>query len=208
MIRLGILEDNPKIRKLLKSLLDNEEGFSVMESYDSGEAFLEHANFNYLDVVLSDIGLPGMNGSAFVRQVKLKYPHIKVIMFTIFEDNENLFSALQAGASGYLLKDSSIADLKEGIATVNRGGAIMGPGIAQKLLSFFAAEKPVMLEEYDLTVREIEIAELVLHGFKNKQIAEQLFISGETVKWHVKNMYIKLAVGNRTDFIKKVEGHK
>jgi len=116
--------------------------------------------------------------------------------------------ALRAGATGYLLKDSSMEDLKEGIVTVMQGGAVMGPGIAQKLLTFFAEPKAVILDEYALTDREIEIAELVLQGYKNKQLADKIFISVETVKWHIKNMYQKLAVSNREDFMKKIEGKK
>jgi|AntAceMinimDraft_5_1070358.scaffolds.fasta_scaffold02035_3 DNA-binding NarL/FixJ family response regulator len=208
MIRLGILDDNVKIRRLLKSLLENEEGFTVNQSYGSGEAFIENANFMELDVVVSDIGLPGMSGIEFVHRVKLQYPHINIIMFTVFEDSDKLFLALRAGATGYLLKDSSMEDLKEGIVTVMQGGAVMGPGIAQKLLTFFAEPKAVILDEYALTDREIEIAELVLQGYKNKQLADKIFISVETVKWHIKNMYQKLAVSNREDFMKKIEGKK
>lgn len=206
MIQLGILEDNTKIRELLKKLLGSDPMITVVESYGDAEVFLEKANFENLDVVVSDIGLPGMNGVAFVKALKERYPRIKVLMFTVFESNDYLFSALKAGASGYLLKDSSMAELKEGIHTVTQGGAIMGPGIAQKVLAYFSRPMLLNSEEYDLTVREAEISNLIVRGNTNKQISQQLFISEETVKWHIKNIYAKLAVNNRIEFIKRVDG--
>jgi DNA-binding NarL/FixJ family response regulator len=204
MIRLGILDDDLEIRRLLKKILDNDEIFTVLESYDCAESFLEKANFQNLDLIISDIGLPGMSGVDFVKKVKTQYPHLKIIMFTIFEDNQNLFYALQAGASGYLLKDSSILELKEGILKVIEGGVIMGPNIGSKMLAFFSQSKPLKFEDHGLSIREIDVANLLVKGFTNKQIGSQLFISEETVKWHLKNIYSKASVHNRLEFIKKI----
>lgn len=206
MIKLGILEDNIKIRMLLEKILATDDTMSVIASYGNAESFLARADFVNLDIVVSDIGLPGMSGVEFIKTVKQRYPHIKAVMFTVFESSDYLFRALQAGASGYLLKDSSLEELKSGIVTVMRGGAIMGPGMAQKVLTYFSGRKFISSEKYNLTVRETEISKFIVQGCTNKQIAAQLFISEETVKWHIKNIYTKLAVNNRIEFIKKVDG--
>jgi DNA-binding NarL/FixJ family response regulator len=159
-----------------------------------------------------DIEMPKMNGIDATFFVKQKYPQIKIIMLTVFDNDENIFNAIKAGADGYLLKEVKPKDLHQGILDTLNGGATMTPSIAMKTLKLFrnpvVFENPANKEEYKLSTREIEVLEQLSKGIKYNAVAENLFLSAGTVRKHVENIYSKLQVCNKIEAIQKAKNNK
>jgi len=203
-INVSIIEDNEQLRNTLSRVLSRAEGFKCISTYGSAEAGLEDLPEKKPDVVLMDINLPGINGVECVRRLKQVAPAIQVVMLTVYEDTENIFNALAAGASGYLLKRTSTPELLESIREVNRGGSPMTAHIARKVVqSFQRAPTAASEAAEDLSPREREVLDCLSQGFLYKEIAEKLGISYETVHTYIRRIYEKLQVRTRTEAVAK-----
>jgi DNA-binding NarL/FixJ family response regulator len=203
-ISVSIVEDSEQVRNTLTKLIDRAEGFHCVSQYANAEAALEGLPKDRPEVVIMDINLPGMNGVECVRQLKLKLPEVQVMMLTAYEDTENIFNALAAGASGYMLKRTPREELLAAIKEVQRGGSPMTTHIARKVVQSFqkpaAAPPPV---ESNLSAREQEVLDCLSQGFLYKEIAEKLGISYETVHTYIRRIYEKLQVRTRTEAVAK-----
>lgn len=206
-INVAIVEDDVKIRKAYINLLKENQGTDCVGAYGSCEDFFKVIETLNVDVVLMDIGLPGMNGIEGIHYIKTKYPQIEVIMLTIYDDNEKIFNSLLVGASGYILKNAKPEELISAISQIKEG-APMSPPIARRVLSFFRESKPVPEEDYNLTPRENDILKLLVDGSSYKKIAEELFISPLTVHSHIKKIYEKLQVHSKAEAISKALKYK
>lgn len=206
-ITVSIIEDNEQLRNTLSRVLNRAEGFRCISTYGSAEEGLEDLPARKPDVVLMDINLPGINGVECVRRLKQTAPAIQVVMLTVYEDTENIFNALAAGASGYLLKRTSSAELLESLREVHRGGSPMTAHIARKVVQSFqkpAAPAAASAEPTeDLSPREREVLDCLSQGFLYKEIAEKLGISYETVHTYIRRIYEKLQVRTRTEAVAK-----
>ncbi len=202
-IRIALVEDDPELLEGMSSMLATSADVTLAGVFASAEDFLAQAGQLRPDVVLMDIGLPGMSGIACVAKAKATIPSIQFLMWTTFEDDEKIFDALRSGAAGYILKNSTLQTIIESINDISRGGSPMSSSIARKVIESFRPKKTV-LEEHNLTAREREILEWLAKGLRYKEIAARLFISTETVRKHIRNMYEKLHVQSRTDALNKV----
>jgi DNA-binding NarL/FixJ family response regulator len=198
-ITVAIVEDDPRTRSTLESLLEISEGFVCLGCFGSGEDALEGIPGLHPQVVLMDINLPGMSGVECVRQLKSACPEIQVIMLTVYDDADRIFHALQMGASGYLLKRSSSDDILRAILEVREGGAPMSSYIARKVVQSFRTPAPAEGTGEVLTKRENEVLAHVARGCSNKEVAEALGISTETVRGYLKTIYSKLHVRGRME---------
>jgi DNA-binding NarL/FixJ family response regulator len=201
--KVAIVEDNEQLRGTLARLINREEGFSCENQYGTAEAALEALAVDKPDVVLMDINLPGMNGVECVRKLKQLVPATQVVMLTAYEDTENIFNALAAGANGYLLKRAPRAELLDALREVCRGGSPMTTHIARKVVQSFqkAGVSPQPTE--NLSTREQEVLDCLSQGFLYKEIAEKLGISYETVHTYIRRIYEKLQVRTRTEAVAK-----
>jgi DNA-binding NarL/FixJ family response regulator len=202
-IKVAIVEDDVRVRGSLARLIDSTEGFSCVSQHPSAENALVELKITRPDVVLMDINLPGMNGVDCVRKLKELLPETQIVMLTIYENTNIIFSALSAGASGYLLKKSSPEQLVEAVRDVNSGGSPMSSHIARKVVaSFQQVTNPV--HEYErLSLREQEVLDCLAKGFLYREIAEQLQLSYATVHTHIRHIYEKLHVRSRTEAVTK-----
>jgi DNA-binding NarL/FixJ family response regulator len=200
---VSIVEDNDQLRGTLARVINRADGFRCLSQYADGEAALEGLPKERPDVVLMDINLPGMNGVECVRRLKPLLPETQVVMLTAYEDTENIFNSLAAGASGYLLKRTSSAELLEAIRDVQKGGSPMTTHIARKVVQSFqkAGTSPKPTE--NLSSREQEVLDCLSQGFLYKEIAEKLGISYETVHTYIRRIYEKLQVRTRTEAVAK-----
>ncbi len=204
-IRVAIFEDNYLLRDSYYQLINGTPGYTCVGAYDNAEDLIFKIKRSEPDVILMDIEMPGINGIKAVRIIKNDFPLIHVVMQTVFEDDEKIFAAILAGASGYILKKTPPAKILEAIAEVYNGGAPMTPGVAAKALELFRKGiKPLSdKEEGTLNERQKEILESILKGMSYKLIAEKLFISVDTVRYHVKNIYEKLQVHSKYELMRK-----
>jgi DNA-binding NarL/FixJ family response regulator len=201
-ISLVIVEDDLEVLEGFKAVLNLSEELEVLDLFTSAESFLEKGVELNPDVVLMDIGLPKMNGIECVEKVKQTNPDIQFLMCTNFDDDEKVFDALKAGASGYVLKNEEVQNIIQSISEVYRGGSPMSRNIARKVIESF--HSPVLKEaKYNLSSRESEILAFLSKGYRYKEIASKLFISTETVRTHIRNIYSKLQVQSRTDALNK-----
>lgn len=203
-IRVILVEDDPELRTGFCESLAESKDLLIHSSFSDAEAFITAIDTSdSIDIVLMDIGLPGMNGIDCIRHSKQKLPKTHFIIWSSFEDDERIFDALKAGANGYLLKSSTVEQLKQAISEVYHGGSPMSSSIARKVIASF--HKNASIEnEYNLTKRESEILDLLAKGFRYKEIAIKLFVSLETVRSHVHHIYEKLQVSSRTDALNKI----
>src|SRR3984957_11764430 len=199
---ISIVEDNEKLRGTLARVLDRAEGFRCISQYPSAEDALKDLPNVKPDVVLMDINLPGMNGVECVRQLKKIAPQIQVMMLTVYEDTENIFDALAAGASGYMLKRTAGKELLEAIQEVKRGGSPMTTHIARKVVQSFQRSAAAAQTE-GLSEREQQVLDLLSQGLMYKEIADKLNISYETVHTYIRRIYEKLQVRTRTEAVAK-----
>jgi len=200
---VGIVEDNPGLRRSLVRLISHTPGMCCVGSWSEGKSALAQLPALKPDVVLMDINIPGMSGIECTAQLKPLCPETQVIIITVYEDNENIFSALQAGACGYMLKRSFSENILDAINEVRSGGVPMSSDIARKVIHAFQKPQPKTGSQVELTKREVEILELVAQGLVNKEIGDRLSISYWTVKAHVRHIYEKLHVRTRSEAVVK-----
>jgi DNA-binding NarL/FixJ family response regulator len=201
-ISISIVEDNDKLRGTLARVLNRAEGFRCVSQYPSAEDALKDLPNVKPDVVLMDINLPGMNGVECVRQLKPLLPQTQVMMLTVYEDTENIFNALAAGANGYMLKRTSTKELIEAIHEVKRGGSPMTMHIARKVVQSFQKSAPAQSTE-NLSEREQQVLDLLSQGLIYKEISDKLGIGYETVHTYIRRVYEKLQVRTRTEAVAK-----
>jgi DNA-binding NarL/FixJ family response regulator len=202
-ISVSIVEDNDKLRETLARVLNRADGFRCVSHYASAEDALKDLPQAKPDVVLMDINLPGMNGVECVRQLKKLLPEIQVMMLTVYEDTENIFNALAAGANGYMLKRTASKDLLEAIREVHRGGSPMTMHIARKVVQSFQQTAATAQPAENLSEREQQVLDLLSRGLMYKEIADKLGISYETVHTYIRRIYEKLQVRTRTEAVAK-----
>lgn len=202
MIFIGIIEDDIQLRQGLQQYLNNQQGLLCKMAYGSVEEFRKALNeHDKPDVLLMDIGLPGMSGIEGMKLIKNQYPDMDIIMLSVYNDAPRIFDSLCAGATGYLLKTTPFEEIKEGINLVKKGGAPMSPQIAKKVIEFFS--QPNCKTVSPLTDKEQEIVVGLVDGLSYKLIASRLGISIETVRFHIKNIYRKLHVHSKGEVISR-----
>jgi DNA-binding NarL/FixJ family response regulator len=202
-ITVSIVEDNEQLRKTLAQVLNRSGGFKCLSHYGSAEDALKDLPSVKPEVVLMDINLPGMNGVECVRQLKQSLPELQVIMLTVYEDTDNIFSALAAGATGYMLKRTKGTELLEAIQEVHRGGSPMTTHIARKVTQSFLKTVSTAQSTENLSEREQQVLDCLSQGFLYKEIADKLDISYETVKTYIRRIYEKLHVRTRHEAVAK-----
>jgi DNA-binding NarL/FixJ family response regulator len=201
-MKISIFEDNEKLRELIELLIGSSSEFSVISTYENAFDIVNRVRQDSPDVIIMDIDMPEHNGIEGVRAVKKSFPSIKIIMHTVFDDDDRLFTCLSYGADGYILKKDASSSLFNAIKEVLSGGAPMSAGIATKVLQTFRiVDKPS--KNYHLTEREKEILELLTKGFSYRMIGIECGISIETVRRHLKNIYQKLQVQCGTEAVAK-----
>ena len=203
-VTVVIVEDNADLRGTLARVINRADGFKCVGQYGDAEAALVGLPNDKPRVVLMDINLPGMNGVECVRKLKQALPETLVVMLTAYEDTENIFGSLEAGAAGYLLKRSKSAEILEAIREVISGGSPMTAHIARKVVHSFQARGASPDPMANLTDREREVLDLLAQGFMYKEIADKLGIGFETVRTYVRRIYEKLQVRSRTEAVAKV----
>ena len=205
-IHIAIVEDEKTVREGLKLLIDGTEGYKCVAVYPNAEEALREISEIQLDVVLMDIHLPGMSGIECVAKLKEQNPEFQIIMLTIYEDDEQIFKSLSAGAHGYILKKTEPAKLLEAISEVHQGGSPMSSQIARRVVDFFQIKEVISAQTENLSMREKEILSYLSKGYRYKEIANILCISIETVRTHIRNIYEKLHVHSRTEALLKYLG--
>ena len=205
-ISIAIVEDLDVVRNGLKDFISLSTDFLVVGAFKTGEEAFEHLPEIRPDIVIMDINLPGMNGIECIRRVKDKSPGTQFMMFTVYENDDKVFEALKAGASGYLLKNTGLLHIAESVKELHEGGSPMSANIARKMVNLFRDndKKNPFLDL--LSNREKEILELLSKGLMYKEIASQIFLSPETVRKHVYHIYEKLHVTNRVAAVNKFYG--
>ncbi|HMC97769.1 MAG TPA: response regulator transcription factor [Flavobacteriales bacterium] len=193
MIRVVVFDDNPKQRNALRLLVDSTEGMQCVEVFDDCREAAQRIEVTRPDVVLMDIDMPNVNGIEGVALIRSRFPKLRIIMQTVFDDEDKIFDALCAGADGYLLKNAAPDELINGIMDVLKGGAPMSPSVARKVL-LLAGGKERKNTDLGLTGRELEILALLVQGHSYKMIADRCGISAGTVNTHVRSIYDKLQV--------------
>ena len=202
-LTVSIVEDNDKLRETLARALNRAEGFRCPSQYANAEDALKGLPKDPPNVVLMDINLPGMNGVDCVRHLKHLLAETQIVMLTVYEDTDNIFNALKAGATGYMLKRTTQAELLEAIREVHRGGSQMTTHIARKVVKALQHVSPTALPAEILSPREQEVLDCLARGFLYKEIAEKLGISYETVHTYIRRIYEKLQVRTRTEAVAK-----
>ena len=213
MIKIAIVDDNSFLIKTIQEKLSFFEDFMLKFTAFNGLDLIEKLEKNHnIDLILMDIEMPKMNGIEATEIIKNKYPQIKIIMLTVFDNDENIFKSIKAGADGYFLKEVNPKELKEGILETMNGGAAMTPSIAMKTLKLL--REPIVFDDckpcnkVNLTSREIEVLEQLSKGLKYDTIADNLFLSAGTIRKHVENIYAKLQVHNKLEAIQKAKKNK
>lgn len=203
MIRVAIFEDNKHLRETFELLLNHTEGFSCSGAWADCRNIITNLEIYPSDIVLMDIEMPGMNGIAATKLIKDHFPKINILIQTVFFEDEYIFNAICAGASGYILKSTTPDGYIEAIRDVQAGGSPMTPGIARRVLELFKTNlQPANPEQdYDLTTQEKKVLKLLVEGKSYKLIAQELFISVDTVKTHIRNIYAKLQVHSGTEAV-------
>jgi DNA-binding NarL/FixJ family response regulator len=205
-ITLAIVEDLDEVRDGLKNFISLSQDFKVLDTFKTAEEAAHDLPALKPDIVIMDINLPGMNGIECIRKIKDKTPGTQFMMFTVYENDEKVFEALKAGASGYLLKNTGLVQLIESLKELHIGGSPMSANIARKLVTLFRSEQKETANLEVLSNRENEILQWLAKGLLYKEIAEQLSISVSTVRQHIHHIYEKLHVQNRTEAINKAFG--
>jgi DNA-binding NarL/FixJ family response regulator len=205
-LKVAIVEDHHEIRNGFAFMISRNGDFSCTE-YSKAEDALAGFKLNVPDVVLMDINLPGMNGIECTKSIKQKYPSVLVIMCTVYEDDEKIFNALKAGASGYILKRAAIDTLIDAIRDVVNGGSPMSTTIARRVVLSFSGNSSGSGSEL-LSTRELEILNLLSEGYRIREAAEKLFVSVNTIRTHIRHIYEKLHVTSRVEAINRINGKK
>jgi len=203
VIKVVIIEDLRDIREGLAALLNGTEGYKCVGKFGSMEEALRNIQRDVPDVVLSDIGLPGMDGIEGVGIIKEKYPDMTILMLSVYSDNERIFDALCAGAQGYLLKKTPPSRIVESLNEAINGGAPMSPEIARKVITLFRDIRPPERVDYDLTPHETRLLKLLIDGHTKKTAAAEIGVSVNTVSFHLKRVYEKLQVHSKSEAVAK-----
>lgn len=200
-IKIGIIEDQPHIRIPLTELFNAEQETTCVISVESIESYLYQINLSdQPDVLLCDIELPGTNGIEGIKEIKRIYPSLSISMLTVYQDSDKIFSALCAGANGYLLKNEPFSEIKKAVIDIWNGGSYMSPPIARKVLDYFSPKTQL---DNKLTPREKEVVEWISEGLSNKIIADKLSVSLHTIKFHLRNIYGKLHINSKNELLLK-----
>lgn len=207
MIKIAIVDDSDPIRDHLTQLISKTEGFKIVATYFNAVQAIGDIHKHDIDIVLMDISMPGLNGIDAVSILKEKMPLTQFMMITVHDDDENIFNALKAGASGYMLKNTPDDKIIEYLIDLKNGGSPMSADIARRVVASFRQPASPSNEIDVLTNREREIVELLCKNYTYKEIAEQLYISRETVKKHIKNIYEKLHVQDKFEAIQKLKSN-
>jgi len=202
-IRVVLIEDLREVREGLAALINGTRGFHCTASYFSMEAALSGLEHSVPDVILTDIGLPGMSGIRGTEILRERFPHVPILTLTVYDNDDQVFAALCAGASGYLLKNTAPARLLESIREAVEGGAPMSPEVARRVIRLFREFRPPENASYHLTAQETELLKLLVEGHYKKTAARELGISTNTVSFHLKNIYAKLQVHSKTEAVAK-----
>ena len=208
MIKIAIVEDNNTLRSSLESLFNRTEGMRCVASLNNLLNVISEVGSALPEIILMDIGLPNISGIEGVRTVKTHFPNIQVLMFTVFDDDEKIFDAIRAGASGYLLKKTPPAEIVQAVRDLYQGGAPMTSSIARRVIQSFQAAAPTLVEDYRLTVREDEILYSLVDGLSYKKIADKYCVSISTIRTHICNIYHKLHVNSKAEAVARVLGSR
>jgi DNA-binding NarL/FixJ family response regulator len=200
-IRVVLVEDETRTREGLTALIGGSTGFAVSGAYGSVEELLEGLDATPPDVVLTDIGLPGMSGIEGVRRLRERFPGLLILMLTVYSDDDHIFEAICAGACGYLLKDTPPARLLESIREVVAGGAPMSPGVARRTITMFRGAQAPPAPEHALSARELDVLSRLADGHSYKTAAHDLSVSVDTVRFHIRNIYQKLHVHSKSEAV-------
>ena len=203
-IRILVADDHTLFRRGLRSLLEQMAGLEVVGEAATGPEAVAQARELVPDVILMDIKMPGLSGTEATGQILRENPHIGVVLVTMFDDADSVFSGMRAGARGYVLKEADPQELRRAIEAAYHGEILMSPAIADKLLHRFSQAgepRPAGVSFEELTARELEVLRVVAQGMSNKEIAAQLVLSEKTVKNHLSNIFVKLRVNDRTQAI-------
>jgi DNA-binding NarL/FixJ family response regulator len=200
--RVAIVEDQRALREGLQALVGGSGGFEIVGAYGSMEEALPRLDAEPPEILLADIGLPGMSGIEGVRRLKASKPGVQILMLTVYADNEHVFEAICAGACGYLLKDTPPAKLLDALSEVRAGGAPMSPEIARKVVEMFQRiAPPPPTAAHRLSPREVEVLKLLAEGHVYKTAAAKLDLSLDTVRFHIRNIYEKLHVHSKSEAV-------
>lgn len=201
IIKTIVVEDQRDLREGLQILINFTPGFKCLGAFRTMEEALARIKYDLPDVVLSDIGLPGMSGIEGIKILKELYPDLIILVLTVYDDNEKIFDALCAGASGYLLKQTDPAELLKSVKEAVAGGAPMSPEVAMRVIKLFRDIRPPERVDYDLTPHEQRLLKLLVQGHNYVTAAEELKTSYNTVKFHVRNIYDKLQVHSKSEAV-------
>jgi DNA-binding NarL/FixJ family response regulator len=204
MIKIAIVEDNPTLRGSLESLFNHTEGMRCVASLNNLLNVVSEVGSRKPEIILMDIGLPNISGIEGVRTVKTHFPDIQVLMFTVFDDDEKIFDAIRAGASGYLLKKTPPAEIVQAVFDLSHGGAPMTASIARRVIQSFQTAPPTLIEDYRLTTRENEILYSLVDCLSYKKIADKYCVSISTIRTHICNIYTKLHVNSKAEAVARV----
>ena len=202
-IRVAIVEDQRDIREGLTTLINGTDGYRCTGAYRSMEEGLEGIRRNMPDIALCDIGLPGMSGIEGIRILKERHPQLQLMMLTVYDDDDRIFDALCAGACGYLLKRTSPKRLLESLSEAASGGAPMSPEVASRVIKLFRDIRPPEKADYELTPHETRLLKLLVQGHNYTTAAEELGVSYNTVKFHMRRIYEKLQVHSKSEAVAK-----
>ena len=203
VIKTAIIEDQRDIREGLAMLINGTEGYACTGSYRSMEEALAQIGRQLPDVVLSDIGLPGMDGIEGIKVLKARFPQMLFLMLSVYDDDDRIFDALCAGACGYLLKRTSPTRLLESLKEAVTGGAPMSPEVARRVITLFREIRPPERADYELTPHETRLLKLLVEGHNYTTSAEELGVSINTIKFHMRNVYEKLQVHSKSEAVAK-----
>jgi NarL family two-component system response regulator LiaR len=203
MIKVAFVEDNPVFFQIIKQKLKNNSNVDLVGAFSTAESLLNEISYITPDIILMDLELPKMSGIEAIEIIKGGKINTRVIVLTIFDDDENIFKSLKAGADGYLLKKDAVAFIEDKILFLNKNEAPISPSIALKVISYFRSKKQNVSEFHELTERELIVLEFIAKGYMNKEIADKLFLSVDSIKKISQTVYHKLYVRNRSEAIKK-----
>ena len=201
-MKIGLCDDNLNFTESLQQYIDDTPGFEVTVSAISAEEIMQDVKLNPPDIILMDIDMPGISGIEATRKLKKENPALHILILTVYEDEEKIFDAIIAGASGYILKKSAPEKIIEALREVWEGGASLSPLIVRKVLSHFSSNQPIS-REYDLSNQEKKVLECLVRGCSYKMIADECRISMGTVRFHIKNIYRKLHINSKSEAVAK-----
>ncbi|PYS71836.1 MAG: DNA-binding response regulator [Acidobacteria bacterium] len=202
-MKVALVEDLREIREGLTALINGTHGYKCVGSYFNMESALDRIGDDVPHVILTDIGLPGMSGIQGIEILRVRFPDIPILALTVYDNDNKIFDALCAGASGYLLKNTAPARLLESIKEAAEGGAPMSPEVARRVVRLFREFRPPESAAYRLTTQETELLKLLIEGHHKKTAAREMGISTNTVSFHLKNIYLKLQVHSKTEAVAK-----